>query len=450
MPTYYFDPVNGLDANDGLSVGAPKQNASSVTFAANDVVLLHAGKRWVAPAGTQAINLPQSGIRVGAYGAGDTPPIIDGAQVSRGINIGTDRADWIIEDVWIDNVAAGTNRRGITNITTGSSETVPVLGKIRRVKVTNVPTDGANDCNGIMLWGQGVEILDTVIEDIATDGIWLRCRNASVGRAQIRRVAQDDDVRGDFGDCIQFGGAGASDFSNARVFDCLLDHSSSQNAKNSLILNAATATNGVMIEGNTVITSTVTQQIGIFVEANNATVRGNRVIGGDYGVLFGGTTSGSVAYGNDVTGANFGIRLGSNVTGTKIVNNTLRRNGVGFYGSRNDNTTEIYYNLIYDNIVGIQRHGNMLEDYNWLFNETNFGSLGGGGSIGANSTLTDPRPYLNRDGSLKTEGYSRANPNPLATIGAYRQGVRLINGRMRPGWCPVGAYQAVLPRQART
>jgi hypothetical protein len=63
-------------------------------------------------------------------------------------------------------------------------------------------------------------------------------------------------------------------------------------------------------------------------------------------------------------------------------------------------------------------------------------------------------------GALQNADYSlRVSPtttlatlaadNPLALAGTYIQGVTLRNGRMRPGYCPIGAYQAVLPRAAR-
>lgn len=69
-------------------------------------------------------------------------------------------------------------------------------------------------------------------------------------------------------------------------------------------------------------------------------------------------------------------------------------------------------------------------------------------------TITaDPRPHLNGDLSLRVPpGATKATiaaDNPLALAGTYIPGVRLRNGRARPGWCPVGAYQAVLPRAAR-
>lgn len=68
----------------------------------------------------------------------------------------------------------------------------------------------------------------------------------------------------------------------------------------------------------------------------------------------------------------------------------------------------------------------------------------------SNAGTTDPRVYFGADFAPKVQGYSEASPNPLATAGVYVPGVHLMNGRMRPGWCPAGAYQAVLPRAARS
>jgi hypothetical protein len=71
-----------------------------------------------------------------------------------------------------------------------------------------------------------------------------------------------------------------------------------------------------------------------------------------------------------------------------------------------------------------------------------------------NAGTTDPRPYLNADFVPKVSGGTTfatlAADNPLAVAGVYIRGVQLKNGRMRPGHCPVGAYQAVLPRTERT
>jgi len=61
--------------------------------------------------------------------------------------------------------------------------------------------------------------------------------------------------------------------------------------------------------------------------------------------------------------------------------------------------------------------------------------------------------YVASDGSLKIPSTatlaSLPADNPLALSGTYVSGVTLANGRLRPGFTPIGAYMAVLPRTAR-
>ena len=62
----------------------------------------------------------------------------------------------------------------------------------------------------------------------------------------------------------------------------------------------------------------------------------------------------------------------------------------------------------------------------------------------ASGTITsNVRQWINSNGSLRMPG------NPLATAGTYVQGVTLANGRLRPGYTPIGAYMAVQPRAVR-
>jgi hypothetical protein len=62
-------------------------------------------------------------------------------------------------------------------------------------------------------------------------------------------------------------------------------------------------------------------------------------------------------------------------------------------------------------------------------------------AAGTGTVYVDPQ--LNSDGSIR-------GSSPVATAGTYVSGVTLANGRLRPGFVPIGAYMAVLPRTART
>lgn len=97
---------------------------------------------------------------------------------------------------------------------------------------------------------------------------------------------------------------------------------------------------------------------------------------------------------------------------------------------------------------------------NWVFGFETDSLIGGTNGTPSpaptvnNAGTTDPRPLLASGFVPKVLGTttesSLATDNPLALAGTYVQGVHLQNGRMRPGFCPVGAYQAVLPKAIRT
>ena len=391
MTTYYFDGEAGSDGNNGTSTDTPKKNPSSVTFVAGDVCLLNRGKVWVAPAGTQAINIPANNVRVGAYGIGERP-YINCAGVSRGVNVGTNIAGWIIEDLHIGNVASGTSRRGIVNATTGSSETVAVNGTIRRVKIDGVLSDLANDCNGIALVGDGNKILDSEISNIATDGIWVRARNIEIGRCTIANVATEQAAgrAGEFGDGIQFGGAGASDFSGAWVHDNVVDHTSVGNAKNTIIVNGASATQRMIFERNVLRSPVFTNHTALYLDAPGIVCVGNVVEGGDFGI-YAVSASGALIACNRVIGSNYGIRLASSAAAQRVYHNVMRACGTGFYGTANDATTALRNNVFLACATGLLRHINMVENNNCFFgNTTNASYTGGSSSLGGASIVADP------------------------------------------------------------
>lgn len=75
-----------------------------------------------------------------------------------------------------------------------------------------------------------------------------------------------------------------------------------------------------------------------------------------------------------------------------------------------------------------------------------------GGPSVTHATTADPRPYLAADYRLRTtiDIGGIPMPNPLRNAGTYFAGAKLMNGRARPGWTPVGAYMGVVPRATAT
>lgn len=85
---------------------------------------------------------------------------------------------------------------------------------------------------------------------------------------------------------------------------------------------------------------------------------------------------------------------------------------------------------------------------NWIFGP----STAVVGGTETSTTSTDPTAYLSDTHRPRvqpsTTAATLATDNPLAVAGTYIAGVRLRNGRMRPGACPAGAHQAVIPNTA--
>jgi hypothetical protein len=92
--------------------------------------------------------------------------------------------------------------------------------------------------------------------------------------------------------------------------------------------------------------------------------------------------------------------------------------------------------------------GTLTESYNNVSANATVGR-----TLDATDTTFNPIPYVTAEYELRIPPNTIAATlplvNPLAITGTYVQGTMLANGRMRPGFVPVGAYMAVLPRTLR-
>jgi parallel beta-helix repeat protein len=428
MTTYYFAD-SGDDGATGLDSDHPKKNPSSVSFGANDVCLINRGYVWTAPSGTSAIALNAGGVRIGAYGLGNVPKIV-GAQTSRGITV-NNVAGCTVEDVWIDNVSGLTaTRYGVIVTTTGGSETVTSNTTLRRVRVTNVATNGATGCNGIMAWGDGNTIDACEADTVGTDCFWMKCRNLTFTDNVALNPAQDDDIVTPGGDCFQFPGGGF-DYSNLLFRGNVGRHETTDNNKNCLIILDCIGT-GFVFEENEFYAAVATGQTNVYIDVAGAIVRNNIIVGGDYG-LYLASASGNQAYGNRISGANYGVRLASSARGQKLYHNVIRGNGTGFYGSANDATTVLKNNVFLSNTTGVARHGNMVQDYNDFYGNTTAESIiAGSGSMGAHSIATDPL--------LSASDYPERN-SPLIGAGTNVGILSGYDGKVFLSPAPIGAYE---------
>lgn len=232
---------------------------------------------------------------------------------------------------------------------------------------------------------------------------------------------------------------------------------------------------GLLVACNDVHDNTTTgiDGAGIFDDQYNVdcVIRGNHISGhrghssqpyySGYGIASY-SADGSRIHGNVIEQNVHGIWV-SNPTATpltddvQITNNTLLNNtvsGINYDYDLGNDKVNARQNVVVGSLHGIYKpsgSNTMLESYNYCWgNGTDFSGV----TAGTGSSTVDRSEYLRSDGSLvippDATNSSLAAVNPLATAGAHIAGVHLMTGRMRPGYCPIGAYAAVLPGPARS
>lgn len=381
MPTYYIDPQNGNDSNNGLSPSLPKANPPSSV--AGDTWLFKRGSRYTPSARTQVCNLGQDNMTLSAYGEGDRP-VLDATNCTFGVQISTDKANILISGIRVTNVGANTSRRGIVNATTASSGTVTTNITVENCEIDNVLTDSTNDCNGIMLWGTGNTVRNCVIHDIATDGIWFRGNSFTARGNRIYKVAQDGRVAGD---CIQ----NSTDATNFLITENYLDHSDVDD-KQCIIVQSSTGSGEISY--NTVIGFDSATHTPIYVDCPDVDVFGNIVFGGNTCIALLSTRDNCNAYSN-VCINNFNRGIDGNSPNCQVYNNTVISDGTGVLGIRHNNASAtsvvIKNNVVVGFLTGVAVTTNGSASYNCIWGANNSVS---GASLGTNfnaDPLLDPR-----------------------------------------------------------
>lgn len=426
MATYYIDPAAAVN---GSGTEVSPYNVIPGSLSAGNSYLYKRGTTYTAGAGTQAINIGQSGsagspIVIGAYGTGDRP-VINGANVARGINIGTDVHHIVIEDLRITNVAGSTSRRGITNATTASSGSVDTSITIQRVEIDNVLTDSANDCNGIQLFGANNKVLHSHIHGIATDGLWYKGTSFEAGHNTIELCSQDGRAAGDN---VQCGGASDSGW----IHDNVLDHSNAD-AKQCYIHNTASA--GLVFERNTCIGyAGATFTTVMITSITNAVIRRNICTGGA-NVHIAANSAGARVESNLCVNP-FGRAIDAGAANVVVRGNTcIGADQANVYGIRHTNAAHtdvlIYNNMLVDWARGISATTGATHSYNAFSScATN---TSGGTSAGSNVTA-DP---------LLTTDYRPKVGSPLIGAGTHVSYHRDLVGVQRANPPTIGCYEPV-------
>lgn len=446
MATIYVNPT--ASGTGSGTIGDPYSSWASVTWVAGNTYLQASGTTYsgvilVNVTGTQA-----APIIVGSYDASTGLRTTGGSGRARinGDNTRlTVRSGGAVHWVTFDNLeifgTTGTSGQNGIAIYLGSSESSVsndcTVSNCWIHDVTGLLSPGT-DSDGIMAFGSRNKIVNNIIEDISCDGIWGQGNNFYIMGNTIRRVS----VENTRGDCVQLYGTTTLRNDGAYVAFNDLDHNNKE-SKQCIISGDATYSSNALIEYNVCRMATYAGSIAtscIMAEGPNSIVRGNVCQGGYLGVYL--TSSNSVACGNVVTGAVLGIQQGPSATGGKIYNNVVSEcSGSGIY-SETDTTVAVKNNIVTRCDRGVSLAGGAAEDYNCFDgNSSDRWLLSGVASWGANDLFINPMNYMSDDFRLRYDVTS-----PLMNGGTYVAGAKLMNGRARPGWTPVGAYMGVVPR----
>jgi hypothetical protein len=323
-PPVYFDPSAADDTGDG-SAGRPYRDLTGARLIAGRRHLIKAGTTITTGAGNPWLSIPATGsanspIIIGRYGDSHLAnPIIDGSAATKVIR-GTNGAKfWRVRDLEIVGPKSGSDRYAVSqNSTNASGDAVVTYGIVlARLKIHDVATDLATDCNGVKLYGADNLVLDCEIFDIADDAIWFHGYRTKIVGNTIYRVGQSGLSNGD---CIQCGAK--SDGSVIRLNN--LDHFEGDFKQCIYFEQTVSVSDSVLIEDNYCVSAdgTAGGASPITCGATNSIVRRNFCKGGFVGIILG---VGSIAHNNVVVSTvGRGIECSS---GAGVYHNTIIQTG---------------------------------------------------------------------------------------------------------------------------
>ena len=453
MPDYYVDPELGSNANSGLSALSPvlDWNAAAIgsgTFAPGDRLLFRGGSTY---------NAAVKGRIAPAFSASPTaaaPFVLStyGSTARCIVECGGTR------DVGIRPVASIDQANGPRYVTVSNFEVrnftlhgvsiaevldTGVTDAFNTVTNCYVHDGGSSTTAAINIYGQGVTVSRNVVDRVNGDGILLRGR----GYCGFNTVTRVGFLGSTEADAIQFDGG----FSNSTIEGNVIDKDTT--SKQALLFVGSssqirfnTIRGAVDVEGSGLVTINT---------GSNNFIFGNLIIGND-GLSILDATGVQYAYGNVIVGLNprgtrqrsCGIDVGTTFTNVhEIYNNYVRGFHTGIF-ARNCNVRN---NAVTGcSAFGIDTSvGAANESFNYCWNNfDNFSATPGTGSSEA-----DQSQFYRDDGTLVvplgTTAATIASLCPPAVAGTYIRALSLMNGRLRNGFVPIGAYQGVLPNAMR-
>lgn len=459
MADKFIDPVNGSDANSGDSPSVPRRTPPN---AANDMTYkILRGTRLVL--GSQWNWGTATNVSLTSYGEASAPdPIVtitgnstnliniqgDGIHTFRNISF---------EDC-VSNTAGGVIGAGLVAATSRCAQIDVQYCAFRNIfrqaiRFGNTSTATAS------IWSR---IAHNVFDGIGEDAIYGGALNLFVLHNKMRRLSQLT-ANGD--------GLGFIDADPVRLWFMYneVDHSD-VDSKHCVIVDSSTGAGQAIFAFNKLIGYgyglSEPGSAHTVVNADcQAFVFGNEIRTAGLAINMAGV--GSVVSGNRIWLSSYrptapSIAFGAN--GGRFINNGVWGPGKSVPGrcvvsGSSVATMEFRNNVMRGLQIAVQLDGAgtaLTNGTNW-FDDVAFpylNNVGGAIAVDASDKDGDISPAVLGDMSLDvlhgTTVATLAGANPLALAGTYVEGVRLANGRLRPGYCPIGPYQAVLPRGARS
>lgn len=409
---------------------------------------------------TNVISITNSGTatqrkKLRAYEAGTGDPttkkaVVIGSHSSNrfGIQFSDNVGYWTVEDFDVSGYGDGANvSHGITSAVNPTNDAQEMRIIVQRCHVHD-GRKGSADCNGINMRGRGNVVRNNHVWQVPTDGIFWNGWDMLIEGNRIWDINQDGRAQGD---CIQ-----KSNNAGGSVIRWNYLDASAGTGKQVMMLGDTTGSGdrAIVVYGNTLIGGAGAQQ-GIYTDAR-IWVWDNDIFDCITGIRSLGLAviTGNRFINRRSMAPHYGVWCEGN--GVTVVNN-LFRNFLSHetlqYAIRCENghsANVLQNNLISGYRVGISldESAGQAESYNWIHG-AGLPLLGVSvvPSLGTGSSLSDWTPYVDEKGRHKippgTTLASLSTVSPIANAGAYRAGIRLANGRLRPNLRPIGPYAPV-------
>lgn len=457
MATYYIAPETGNDANPGTSESAPRKTPPSASN--GDVWLMKRGETY-----TRASQWgfgAATAMTLDAYGDGGYPVVtITATANTNAFNIQGDGTN-VIRNIWFKDCSTNTNGRviGFGNITALSYF---ASGVIEHCKFTG--------CNWNAIGGgatttatasKRIVVKDCIFDDIGEDCFYGSALYLEIGRCRMTKISSLATT----GDGIGFLGA---DPDLVWIYQNYIDHSD-VDVKQCIIIDTLTNSGLAIIEDNILIgfgsNDVEPANHAVIISDCQIIARRNFIQSAGLALTLAAANSQATSNVFKIVNArttNPVVAMTANTC--QVVNNTFistktldPTQKIVVQGAAASNGV-VHNNVFADVPIAIKSDNaanNPTSTFNAFYNVTSprldqaNAAFAGGNDV----TLTDLNGVVRSDGSLIVPNTATiatvGTDNPLATSGTYVPGVTLRNGRLRPGYTPIGAYMAVVPRAAR-